>query len=53
MKSYVERYAQDENKFFEDYALAHVKLSEIGQESNLLSEFDSQVEAKGGYVEPV
>lgn len=36
-----EEYAQDEALFFSDYAAAHVKMSELGQEEHLLSEFDA------------
>lgn len=45
-------YAQDQDRFFEDYAKAHVKMSELGQEANLLSEFDQKHIKHGGYVEP-
>jgi len=38
MREYVEAYAQDELLFFDNYAKAQVKISEIGQEKNLLSE---------------
>ncbi len=37
--------------FFRNYAKAHVKVSEIGQESNLLSEFEPHRMVDGGYVE--
>lgn len=37
-------YAQDQNLFFQHYAEAHVKMSEWGQEQNLLSEFDTKVD---------
>lgn len=40
LRGYCEQYAQDQNLFFEHYAKAHVKMSEFGQEENLLSEFD-------------
>ena len=40
LRAYCEEYAEDEQLFFRDYAFAHVKLSELGQEKNLLSEFD-------------
>ena len=49
LKKWVEAYADDQNLFFENYARAHVKLSEMGQEDNLLSEFEAPVE--GGYQE--
>ena len=38
-------------EFFENYAKAHVKVSERGQEENLLSEFDSDDVVDGGYTE--
>lgn len=41
LRRYVEMYAQDQNLFFSHYAEAHVKMSEWGQEDNLLSEFDN------------
>jgi L-ascorbate peroxidase len=54
LRALCEKYAQDEQLFFRDYANAHVKLSELGQEANLLSEFDEpSVEQTGGYIEPV
>lgn len=40
MKQLCEAYAQDQNLFFDHYANAHVKMSEFGQEANLLSEFE-------------
>lgn len=40
MKNLVEQYAQDQNLFFEHYAISHVKMSEFGVEDKLLSEFD-------------
>ncbi len=53
LREICEIYAQDELAFFRDYANAHVKLSELGQEKNLLSEFnDASVEQTGGYIEP-
>ncbi len=51
LKSWVEAYAQDEEMFFRNYAKAHVKVSELGQESNLLSEFEPHRVVDGGYVE--
>ncbi len=42
LRRYCEEYAQDESLFFNDYAKAHVRMSELGQEKNLLSEFDEQ-----------
>ena len=50
-KEWVETYAQDKNLFFENYAKAHVKISEKGQEQNLASEFDEENIVDGGYVE--
>lgn len=41
LRQFVEQYAQDERVFFDQYAKAHVKLSELGQEEHLLSEFDN------------
>ena len=53
LRSYCEEFAQDENLFFSEYAAANVKMSELGQEKNLLSEFDeSSSKANGGYIEP-
>ena len=40
LKIFVDAYAQDQNLFFDHYAQAHIKMSEFGQEKNLLSEFD-------------
>lgn len=40
MRKYVTMYAEDENLFFEHYANAHVKMSELGQEHNMLDEFN-------------
>lgn len=51
LKHWVEAYAQDQQLFFENYARAHVKLSERGQEENLMSEFDETDNVDGGYVE--
>jgi len=51
LKEWVEAYAQDQNLFFENYAQAHVKVSETGQEEHLLSEFDEDKIVDGGYVE--
>jgi len=50
-REWVEAYAQDENLFFANYAAAHVKVSERGQEENLLSEFDPSDIVDGGYQE--
>jgi hypothetical protein len=38
--------------FFDRYARAHVKMSELGQEDILLSEFDNNTTKSGGYIEP-
>ena len=51
LKNWVEAYAQDQDLFFENYARAHVKLSERGQEENLMSEFDETDNVDGGYQE--
>ena len=51
LKNWVEAYAQDEELFFSNYAKAHVKVSELGQESNLLSEFEPEKMTTGGYLE--
>ena len=51
LKTWVEQYAEDQNLFFENYAKAHVKISERGQEEHLLSEFDSDDIVDGGYME--
>lgn len=51
LKTWVEQYAEDQNLFFENYAKAHVKISERGQEEHLLSEFDSDDIVDGGYQE--
>ena len=50
-RSWVEAYAGDQDLFFENYAAAHVKISEMGQEDNLMSEFDPTDMQDGGYVE--
>lgn len=52
LKEWVEAYAQDQNLFFENYAKAHVKISERGQEEHLLSEFDESNIEDGSYREP-
>ena len=51
LKQWVEAYAQDQKLFFENYARAHVKISERGQEENLISEFDESDIIDGGYQE--
>ena len=48
-KSWVEAYAQDQNLFFTNYAKAHIRVSEMGQEENLLSEFNDDDIVNGGY----
>ena len=51
LRSWVEAYAEDQDLFFNNYAKAHVKVSEIGQEQNLLSEFEEHRRIDGGYQE--
>lgn len=51
-RRWVETYAQDETLFFTDYANAHNKLSELGQEDQLVSELDGTNIVDGGYQEP-
>jgi len=51
LRTWVEQYAEDQNLFFENYAKAHVKISERGQEDNLMSEFDNDDIVDGGYQE--
>lgn len=51
LRQWVEAYAQDEKLFFENYARAHVKISERGHEEYLMSEFDETDIVDGGYVE--
>lgn len=52
LKGHIESFAQDQDLFFTVYARAHVKTSELGQEANLLCEFqDSQNNQDGGYLE--
>jgi len=50
-RTWVEKYAEDQDLFFTNYARAHVKVSEMGQESRLLSEFDPSDIVDGGYQE--
>lgn len=52
LKSWVEAYAQDQDLFFRNFAKAFVRVSELGQEANLLSEFEPSHTVDGGYVEP-
>lgn len=47
----MQAYADDQDLFFRNYAKAHVKVSEVGQEANLMSEFDSERNVDGGYLE--
>ena len=49
LKHWCEVFAQDQDAFFSSYADAHVKISEAGQESNLLSEFNEDDMIDGGY----
>lgn len=51
MKKWVEAYADDQTLFFENYAKAHVKISERGHEDNLMSEFNDEDIVDGGYQE--
>ena len=51
LKKWVDAYAEDEEMFFRNYAKAHVKISELGQQDNLLSEFQSERQIDGGYQE--
>jgi len=50
-RRWVEIYAEDQKLFFENYARAHVKISERGQEEHLLSEFNEENIVDGGYQE--
>ena len=52
LKSWVEAYAEDQDLFFQNYAKAHVKVSEVGWEGKLLSEVDQPDRMiDGGYME--
>ena len=51
LREWVEKNAEDQDLFFENYARAHVKISERGQEEFLLSEFDEENIVNGGYQE--
>lgn len=48
---WVQKFAEDEKLFFELYAEAHVKLSELGQEQHVRSEYSSADVVRGGYME--
>ena len=52
LKECVEKYAQDQSLFFSNYAKAHVKISELTFEKNLVSEIEPQFNVDGGYQEP-
>ena len=41
----------DQNLFFENYARAHVKISEMGWEENLMGEFNEEDIVNGGFQE--
>ena len=51
LKTWVDAYAQDVDLWSRNYAKAHVKISELGQASNLLSEFEPHRVVDGGYME--
>lgn len=51
LRHWVQVYAEDQKLFFQNYARAHVKISERGQEENLMSEFDETDIIDGGYQE--
>ena len=51
LKNWVEAYADDQDLFFRNYAKAHVKVSELGWEGRLLSEFENNRIVDGGYQE--
>ena len=51
LRDWVERYAEDQELFFTNYAKAHVKLSEQTHEATLLSEFQEERQFRGGYQE--
>lgn len=54
MRAVCQAFADDERLFFAEYAQAHVKMSELGWEGKLLSEFDEPAtRAQGGYIEPI
>lgn len=47
-KEWVEKYAEDQDLFFTNYAKAHVALSEAGHD-NLMCEMGDQPQVDGGY----
>jgi len=49
LKQWVEAYAQDQDLFFTNYAKAHVKVSELGVENDLVSEIETDRIIDGGY----
>lgn len=49
LRVWVEAYAQDQDLFFRNFAKAFVRVSELGQEENMLSEFDTSFQVDGGY----
>lgn len=51
-KHWVEAYAQDQDMFFENYAKAHVAISEQGHDE-LICEMADQPHVDGGYVEQI
>ena len=51
LKNWVSAYADDQDLFFRNYAKAHVKVSELGWEGKLLSEFENHRIVDGGYQE--
>ena len=51
LKTWVQKYADDQDLFFQNYAKAHVKVSELGWEGRLLSEFQNDRMIDGGYQE--
>ena len=50
-KEQCEEYAQDQNKFFTDFANAYFKLSQLGQEHRVIGEIDPSDMIDGGYIE--
>ena len=52
LRQWVEVYAQDQDLFFQNYAKAHVKVSEQTHEETLMCEFDEKNIVPGwGYME--